>query len=384
MLARAEAAHGQEQIVQFIAYDNHANGSAHEHMRGLRHAPPTLRLMQSVGAMNMSLGLGYHLPAAERDMKGGDRERWLMRTLPGLAADVVIHLDGSDSLCLCSAAEIVAKIARLTSRPDDLVMGGEVVIWPRDVAWNGTRVLGTGGHLYPPRQPPPGRKTKPGPPTGPRYINIGALAGSPRAFSRLLDCMRERYADFPLQCPKDFRNGDYIYEPASSKKSRTWYDQGCYHMYFIEQYLGRLPPSCPRIVMDHNGHVFFHAPKLSQYVEWGSPRPRVEWLKSSPCIIHTPGSSKYLLPNMQLWWDIRQGDTFGEPAIHFAETSSYAESAAAFQRYLPNPIGNKHVDLPMAWAYFNATMLPMLKRLRQRLDDGPAARPPRLRRTPLN
>ena len=138
-------------------------------------------------------------------------------------------------------------------------------------------------------------------------------------------------------------------------------EQSCYHMYFIDGSLGRLADGCPRLRMDYNGSVVVHLQKVSDRLLLRAPRPVWEPTGEAPCIVHAPGSSKYVLPSLQLWWDVARRGRLGEQLSEAALHDRFRAHVAASTR----PDGRHAFDHALAGAYFHRHMLPHLMGLQK-------------------
>ena len=210
--------------LELLLYDNRFAG----------HSKPfkdTDVLYRSATEMGVPFRVGSLVPASVRSWQSGDREEWLLQTLPKLTSRMVVLLDASDALLVCRRAELLQKLRKLLST-DGLVegrgrvlVGAEQQLWPEDLHVHVPRTRrqhyagapSTAKRRYP--SPPMGSTRRldqistPVPPqqgTPFLHINIGLLAGPPSTVLSLLRCMKRRYADFPRQCPNArFVNGSY-------------------------------------------------------------------------------------------------------------------------------------------------------------------------------
>jgi len=216
---RSSASRSSHPPLELLLYDNHFAG----------HGKPfkdTDVLYRSATAMGVPFRVGSLAPASVRSWQSGDREEWLLQTLPKMTARMAVLLDASDALLVCRRAELIQKLRKLLST-DGLVegrgrvlVGAEQQLWPEDLHVHMPRTRGhhTGASStlkrpYP--EPPMGTRrgalrVTPQQGTPFRHINIGLLAGPPSTVLSLLQCMKKRYPDFPRQCPNvRFVNGSY-------------------------------------------------------------------------------------------------------------------------------------------------------------------------------
>ena len=225
--------------VLLLLYDNHFDVSA-------RHKATDV-LYRSADALGVQFHAGSLAPASERPWSAGDREEWLLRTLPNVDARLVVLLDATDAVLFCRAAELAAKWQRLAGRADNgqgrVLIGVEQQMWPEEQYYwvDGRKIeyprAEMGHFVFNPR-----RAVGPSRGTPFRYINIGLLAGRPRDVQMLLQCMRRRYAGFPRRCPGGrHSNGTYEWYSNSPHQTRFgvfgghWgWEQACFHTYYFE------------------------------------------------------------------------------------------------------------------------------------------------------
>lgn len=252
--------------------------------------------------------------------------KWVMQKLPEITSEFAFVLD-TDTIWLCNPSELVEKRSRLlseTNAPDrSVLLFGERSMWPPHQHFRGThlRLNQTDGY-------PPAQKGMPF-----RYINAGAAFGRPRDLLMLHRCMEQRYTGFPDACPAGHApNGELRYYSANNSyqppvldrplhsrdlkyhgmrlKGSNWgWEQGCFHMYYLEQRNGELPAACPPIVIDRAGHSMIHLAGLPQRaLQWNSSSPaRVSFNGDRPCVLHANGPAKKALKSIWRWWEDPQG-----------------------------------------------------------------------------
>ena len=228
--------------LELLLYDNHhfaGNGKIFK---------VTDVLYRSATEMGVPFRVGSLVPASVRGWQSGDREEWLLQTLPKLTSRMVVLLDASDALLVCRRAELLQKLRKLLGTDGlaegrgRVLVGAEQQLWPEDLyvhvprarrqrsagapstakrrypspPMGGTRAAIWSSQRVPPPVPPqkgtpflhinmPPQKGTPF-----LHINIGLLAGPPSTVLSLLRCMKRRYPDFPRQCPNArFINGSY-------------------------------------------------------------------------------------------------------------------------------------------------------------------------------
>ena len=250
--------------LELLLYDNRFAG----------HSKPfkdTDVLYRSATEMGVPFRVGSLVPASVRSWQSGDREEWLLQTLPKLTSRMVVLLDASDALLVCRRAELLQKLRKLLST-DGLVegrgrvlVGAEQQLWPEDL------------HVHIPRtrrqryagEPSTAKRRYPSPPMGSTrrldqistpvppqqgtpflHINIGLLAGPPSTVLSLLRCMKRRYADFPRQCPNArFVNGSYEFVSDAPHPTRFGTLHGAEH---ASPYVAmRLAPTAPHCSPSH-------------------------------------------------------------------------------------------------------------------------------------
>jgi len=268
-------------------------------------------------------GLSYHVgslvPESTRPFSMGDRERWLLRELPNTRAAQAFLVDGTDTLLLCNERELARKFQRLSGGSSDgLVASAEIGLWPEDIAWRGKHICPP--RAYAPRSVRQGGCRTPhyphpnGSSGGPlRFLNLGSVLGSPTAWLGMFRCMAERYRDWPDACPMGrSANGTFSYVSHRNFTTRRWgrktgswgWDQACYHMYVMEQAAGKLPAHCPPLHLDFDGAIALPLNKVSDSLQLGgNKRALFRPTGATPCILHSNGPSKYLVPLMRWWWE---------------------------------------------------------------------------------
>ena len=308
---RAEPLSKDEKDLQLLVYDNRYKGRASVLPRHL--------LYRSAAHLDVSLEVGSLAPATVRPFRPGDREAWLMRTLSKSSARLVLLLDAFDTVLTCNTAELV-EIWRTLAGPGRILISTERQLWPEEHTYRGERLGGTKGAYPLPERASSLRDHSVGASDlgvsqMSRYINIGALLGSPLSIHGLFKCMQERYASFPHQCPiVDLPNGSYQYVSTAPFKTRRigvvqghWgWEQSCFHMYLMEQVHGALPSSCPDLVLDYSTELMLNLNKLANQVRWpwGDAQPmRSPFTGSASCVLHANGAAKFILPLLHFWWD---------------------------------------------------------------------------------
>ena len=319
--------------VELLLYDNHYTPG--------RPFKKTDMLYRSATALGVPFQVGSLAPASQRAWRSGDREKWLLKTLPTMTAQLVVLLDASDAVLFCRTQELVRKWRKLVDGSSAegqgrgrVVVGAEVQLWPEDASVDipcpRSKLCGW------PRAPNL-RRRYPMPPMGSartgdgkpkwrasgspfRHINIGLMAGRPATLLALLQCMSQRYAGFPHQCPNQrFVNGSYDFVSNAPHRTRFgvlhghWgWEQSCFHIYLHEHTMGLLPPQCPELVLDYGADYIINLVKSSPALalNWRSPqRPRInETLLPSlrgarPCVVHANSAMKSAMPVLQLYWE---------------------------------------------------------------------------------
>lgn len=310
--------------VLLLLYDNHFQ-------RNATNFKESDALYRSATALGVPFQVGSLAPATQRPWSAGDREEWLLQTLPSVKSRIVVLLDATDAILFCRGAELAAKWHRLAGSDGSgrgrVLVGVEQQLWPEEqyyIVRNKKLEYPRSelGHFtFSVHNSAPGRGTPF------RYINIGMLAGPPKDVHRLLQCMQERYQGFPRQCP-GVRHSNGTYEWYSNAPHRTrfgvfaghWgWEQACFHNYLYEQRSGHLPPSCPELVLDYRAEVILNLKKTLEplVLDWGSDanaersrrRPHLNetWMPAMrgvhPCVLHANSASKAMLPILQLFWE---------------------------------------------------------------------------------
>ena len=285
-------------------------------------------------------GIGSGRPGdgpAERSLlryRPGLKIDWLMGSaLPSVAAEFALLLD-TDVVWLCDAKEVVAKrtalIADRQVRDDSVILFGEKGMWPPYQEFHGVQLRANATAGYPP--------AKPDAPF--RFINAGAALGRPHDLLAMYRCMKQRYAGFPNACPAGHGpDGALRYYQANRSwvpplliqpsrltkfhgmalRGSNWgWEQGCFHMYYLEQLAGELPDSCPPIELDRAGKWLLHLAGVSQQsLVWtrgqhrapadgrrvGNPRVTLRETGERPCALHANGPAKAMLSSIWRWWN---------------------------------------------------------------------------------
>ena len=256
----------------------------------------------------------------------GAKVSWLMRTLPLVKSEFAFLLD-TDTIWLCSASEVIHKRAQLlrelNAGDNGVLLFGERSMWPPHQHFRGIhlRLNQTDGY-------PPAEKGFPF-----RYINAGAALGRPRDLLALHKCMEQRYVGFPDACPaghtprgelryysannayqppvldRPLHSRDYKYHGLRLKGSNWGWEQGCFHMYYLEHRKGELPASCPPIILDRAGRCMVHLAGVSQRsLKWNATTPRVSFNGEQPCVLHANGPAKKALKSIWRWWENPGGE----------------------------------------------------------------------------
>jgi hypothetical protein len=249
---------------------------------------------------------------------------WAMQTLPLVSSEFVFLLD-TDTIWLCDAEEVIQKrtqlIRELSASDNSVLVFGEKGMWPPHQEFRGVhlRLNQTAGY-------PPHNRTQPF-----RYINAGAALGRPRDVLALHQCMAERYAGFPNACPaghgpdgqlryyaanrswqppvlnRPLHSRDLKYHGLRLKGSNWGWEQGCFHMYYLEYLNGELPGKCPPIVLDCAGKCMVHLAGVQQHrLAWSKQAPARVTLKENgakPGVLHANGPAKKAFRPLQRWWD---------------------------------------------------------------------------------
>ena len=284
-----------------LVYDNHFNGSTGPSPRHL--------LYRSAALLGVPTLIGSLVPSKVRRWLPGDRELWLLRTLPRMSTRLVVLLDGFDTVLQCRTAELVDVWKRLAG-DGRILISAEKQLWPEDGTYLGERLIGNSG-AYPMPQAQGMHESA----ALHRYINIGALVGAPSSLLALLQCMRTRYSAFPYQCPiRTLANGSYDYVSTAPFRTKrlgmfkgNWgWEQACFHTYLAEQAHGVLPPQCPHLVLDHASEFTLNINKIGPKLVWpwgDTQRMRSPGTGASACVLHANGAGKYAMPVLHYWWD---------------------------------------------------------------------------------
>jgi hypothetical protein len=196
----------------------------------------------------------------------GHKIRWLLQVLPTVRSELVLLLD-TDILWLCSAAEVIEKRVKMLAQRElaaarTVILFGEKGMWPPYQEFRGVQLRYNETAGYPPataREPF-------------RFVNAGAALGRPRDVLAMLECMQARYEGFPDACPAghgpdgELRyyspNRSYVPPPLMVPSRLTKYhgmrlrgsnwgwEQGCFHMYYLEHVHAELTAACPPVVLD--------------------------------------------------------------------------------------------------------------------------------------
>ena len=309
-LTLTELSEGQkEDRISILVYDNRFNSSAGVSQRHL--------LYRSATKLGVPLVVGSLVPASVRKWQPGDRELWLLRTLPRMSTKLVMLLDGFDTVLFCQARELYDKWQRLAGG-NRVLISGEKQLWPEEGTYHGERWRGPDG-VYPkaalaePTESNGG--TTKADVNSHRYINIGGLIGPPKSLMALFNCMYDRYTSFPYQCPIHvLKDGSYQYVSAAPFHTRrvgtvkgAWgWEQACFHTYIVEQAKGALPEACPHLVVDHRSDFMLNFNKIGPDLVWpwrDEQRMRSPFSEASSCVLHANGAGKYAMPVLHYWWD---------------------------------------------------------------------------------
>ncbi|EOD36512.1 hypothetical protein EMIHUDRAFT_313414 [Emiliania huxleyi CCMP1516] len=165
--------------LRVLAYENRENASFHR------------MVSETAAATGLPVTIGAIAPASRRNLMSGDRERWLRGVLPTVRERLVLNVDATDALLLCTAEELSRKYDALAGSSSDLVVGGEVRAWPRYFRYEGVSIYrnmrSANATAYPAR--PDGMNG-----VLPRYVNIGTILGPARSYAKMLECMHEARA----------------------------------------------------------------------------------------------------------------------------------------------------------------------------------------------
>jgi hypothetical protein len=283
------------------------------------------------GGVKAGTGKPGDAPAERSALKyrPGDKVDWLMHMLPRVSSQFVFLLD-TDTIWLCSAAEAVRKRNRLLRegglRNDSVLLFGERGMWPPHQHFRGIhlRLNDTLGY-------PPAEKSLPF-----RYLNAGAAFGRPRDVMAMYECMRERYSGFPHACPaghgadgglryysaqdswrppmltRKLHSHDLKYHGLRLQGSNWGWEQGCFHMYYLEHLNGELPARCPPMVLDRVGRFLINLAGVHQHrLAWSAsngsqgalPRVTFKDTDQKPCVLHANGPAKKALQPIWRWWN---------------------------------------------------------------------------------
>ena len=293
-----------ESDLALLVYDNRYNSSLGPSPRHL--------LYRSAVMLGIPVHIGSLVPSSVRRWQPGDRELWLMRTLPTLQEKLVALLDGFDTVLMCQRSELVEKWRRLAG-DGRILISTEKQLWPEEGTYKGERLSGANG-LYP-KPTSDGSKEGQAAVASSRYINIGALVGSPASLLSLLQCMETRYSSFPYQCPiRVLQNSSYDFVSTAPFRTRrigsvrgNWgWEQACFHTYLVEQSHGVLPATCPHLVLDYRADFVLNFNKIGPKLVWpwaDSERMRSPYSKEVSCLLHANGAGKYAMPVLHFWWD---------------------------------------------------------------------------------
>ena len=290
----------------------------------------------SSGAITASAGRPGDGPADRRVLRyrPGVKVDWIMQTLPSVTSEFVFLLD-TDTVWLCSADEVVSKRVKLlkeaSAREDAVLLFAEKGMWPPHQQFRGTvlRRNNTAGY-------PPDEAARPF-----RFLNAGAALGRPRDLLALHQCMRERYDGFPNACPaghtpngqlryymannswqpprldKPLHGGELKHHGMRLRGSNWGWEQGCFHMYYLEGLNGELPAHCPPIVLDRTGRFLIHLAGVQHTrLKWLPRQQRVTFTDTAeqPCALHANGPAKKALKPIWHWWEyVVRGHTATAP-----------------------------------------------------------------------
>ena len=307
-----------------------------------RHAVP-FSVGPPIGAQGSSVSSGRPGDGpAEKSLlryRPGVKIEWLTHELPLTRSEFVLILD-TDVVWLCDAEEVLAKrkalLTERAARADTVILFGERGMWPPYQEYRGVQLRTNETAGYPPAKP-----------RAPfRFVNAGAALGRPDDLLALYRCMQRRYAGFPNACPAGHggdgalryyaANRSWVPPPLTQPsrltkfhgmrlKGSNWgWEQGCFHMYYLEHLNGDLPPSCPPVELDRTGRWVLHLAGVSrQSIEWthraasmsvrgevtsppasrtGQPRATLRETGQRPCALHANGPAKKALPSLWSWW----------------------------------------------------------------------------------
>ena len=322
--------HDASDELALLIYDNKFNSSLGPSPRHL--------LYRSAAALGVPVLIGSLVPAAVRRWMPGDREKWLMATLPRMTAKLVVLLDGFDTVLQCRVAEL-ADVWRRQAGKGRILITTEKQLWPEEGAYRGERLIGIEG-AYP----------KADPVNASRYINIGGLVGTPADQLALLQCMSTRYASFPYQCPiRDLPNGSYEYVSTAPFRTRRFgtvrghwgWEQACFHTYLAEQAHGALPSSCPHLVLDYRAEFALNFNKIGPKLVWpwaDAERMLSPFTKAASCVLHANGAGKYAMPVLHFWYDhVHAPDRQTRPTAAAIAKADRAELLRNFSREYVSP-----------------------------------------------
>jgi hypothetical protein len=266
----------------------------------------------------------------------GHKIRWLLQVLPTVRAELVLLLD-TDVLWLCSAAEVIEKRVKTLAQMEQsaartVILFGEKGMWPPYQEFRGVQLRSNETAGYPPataREPF-------------RFVNAGAALGRPRDVLAMLECMQARYEGFPDACPAghgpdgELRyyspNRSYVPPPLVVPSRLTKYyhgmrlhgsnwgwEQGCFHMYYLEHVHAELTAACPPVMLDRaarwlvnlagvNGtSLALSRAEAEHGRRGGRPRALLRETGERPCALHANGPSKASLKPLAEWWNGRGG-----------------------------------------------------------------------------
>jgi hypothetical protein len=243
----------------------------------------------------------------------------------------VLLLD-TDVLWLCSAAEVIEKRVKMLAQRElaaarTVILFGEKGMWPPYQEFRGVQLRYNETAGYPPataREPF-------------RFVNAGAALGRPRDVLAMLECMQARYEGFPDACPAghgpdgELRyyspNRSYVPPPLMVPSRLTKYhgmrlhgsnwgwEQGCFHMYYLEHVHAELTAACPPVVLDRAARWIVHLAGVDGTSlalsradaehgrRGGRPRALLRETGERPCALHANGPSKASLKPLAEWWN---------------------------------------------------------------------------------
>ena len=261
----------------------------------------------------------------------GHKIRWLLQLLPTVRAELVLLLD-TDVVWLCSAAEVIEKRVKMLAQRElaaarTVILFGEKGMWPPYQEFRGVQLRYNETAGYPPataREPF-------------RFVNAGAALGRPRDLLDMLECMQARYEGFPDACPAghgpdgELRyyspNRSYVPPPLVAPSRLTKYhgvrlrgsnwgwEQGCFHMYYLEHVHAELTAACPSVVLDRAARWLVNLAGVDSRLlalsraeaehgrRGGRPRALLRETGERPCALHANGPSKASLKPLAEWWN---------------------------------------------------------------------------------